>query len=182
MALAQRLAAATRGERGVAAECSSFPPLAAPAATRLILGSMPGEASLRAGEYYAHPANCFWRLMGELFAAGPQRPYAERVAILNAAGVAVWDVIASCRRSGSLDSSIDERSLVVNDFAAFFAAHPNVSRVYFNGAKAEQCFRRHVAPRLDRADLDCVRLPSTSPANASIDYNQKLLAWRALAR
>lgn len=143
---------------------------------------MPGEASLRAGEYYAHPANGFWRLMGALFSAGPERPYAERVAILNAAGIAVWDVIASCRRSGSLDSSIDEGSLVVNDFAAFFAAHPGVSRVYFNGAKAEQCFRRYVAPQLDRTGLECVRLPSTSPANASIDYNQKLLAWRALVR
>lgn len=162
------------------ADCIGFPPLAGPTATRLVLGSMPGEASLRAGAYYAHPANAFWRLMGELFDAGPQRQYSERVKILEAAGVAVWDVIASCRRPGSLDSDIDESSLVVNDFAAFFTAHPRIRRVFFNGAKAEQSFRRYVAPSLGAFQFAYSRLPSTSPANAAIDYNRKLLAWRAL--
>lgn len=161
--------------------CIGFPPLAGPNATRLVLGSMPGVASLRASAYYAHPANAFWRLMGELFGAGPDRPYAERVTILEAAGVAVWDVIATCRRQGSLDSEIEPESLVVNDFAGFFAAHPRIRRVYFNGGTAEQCFRRHVARRVDVAGLQLVRLPSTSPANASIGYQRKLLAWRALA-
>ena len=115
----------------------SFAPIAAPGATVLILGSMPGRASLLAGQYYAHPRNAFWPIMGELFGAGPELPYARRVRVLARAGVAVWDVLASCTRGGSLDSDIDPGSIVANDFASFFRAHPRIERVYFNGAMAE---------------------------------------------
>ncbi len=156
----------------------SFPPIAAPDATLLILGSMPSKASLLANQYYAHPRNAFWPIMGALFGAGPEAPYARRVRVLKQAGVAVWDVLASCTRGSSLDSDIDERSIVPNDFASFFRAHPRIERVFFNGAKAEASFRRHVLPRLAVAALRFERLPSTSPANASWSHARKLRAWR----
>lgn len=155
----------------------SFPPIAAPDATRLILGSMPGKASLRANEYYAHPRNAFWPIMGELFGAGPDLRYAHRVRVLRTAGIAVWDVLASCTRRGSLDSDIDEDSIVANDFAWFLRTHRRIQRVFFNGAKAEQSFRRHVLPGLALATLHLERLPSTSPANASWSHARKLRAW-----
>ncbi|MDX1557183.1 MAG: DNA-deoxyinosine glycosylase, partial [Xanthomonadales bacterium] len=87
-------------------------------------------------------------------------------------------VIASCRRRGSLDSAIAPDSIVPNDFAVFFAAHPQITSVCFNGAKAEEVFRRRVQPALENVQLHFVRLPSTSPANASWSYERKLAAWR----
>jgi hypoxanthine-DNA glycosylase len=156
----------------------SFPPIAAPKATVLILGSMPGKASLLAKQYYAHPRNAFWPIMGELFGAGPDTPYARRVRVLERAGVAVWDVLASCTRASSLDSDIDEDSIVPNDFASFFRAHPRIERVFFNGSKAEASFRRHVLRELAVTRLRFERLPSTSPANASWSQARKLRAWR----
>ena len=158
----------------------SFPPIAAPDATLLILGSMPGKASLLANQYYAHPRNAFWPIMGELFGAGPDLTYARRVRVLKHAGVAVWDVLASCTRGSSLDSDIDEDSIVPNDFASFFRAHPRIDRVFFNGAKAEASFRRYVVPRLAAATLRLKRLPSTSPANASWSHARKLRSWRVV--
>ena len=142
---------------------------------------MPGAASLRAGRYYAHPHNAFWRIMGELFGAGPDIPYDKRIGVLKRAGLALWDVMASCLREGSLDADIDESSIVANDFNAFFAEHPLVSDVFFNGAKAEHSFRRYVRPNLAVCDVRFTRLPSTSPAHASMPWTQKLLAWQAVA-
>ena len=153
----------------------SFPPLARTDARLLILGSMPGEVSLAAGQYYAHPRNAFWPIMGHLFGFDPQADYAKRVAALLEARVAVWDVLHSCRRSGSLDSRI--RDDAVNDFTTFFADHPTISRLFFNGQKAEASYRRHVLPHLPR-QLDYQRLPSTSPAHATLSFEAKLAAWR----
>jgi hypoxanthine-DNA glycosylase len=166
-----------------------LPPIENPSARILILGSMPGEASLRAGQYYAHPQNQFWKIIGEVLAYAPppganpaglrEAPYDERLHVLTTAGIALWDVLASCHRKGSLDSDIVPDTLVANDFAAFFAAHRRIERVLFNGAKAEACFRRHVVPSRDRHEIEFLKLPSTSPANASIPYAPKLAAWRA---
>ncbi|MCG2575482.1 DNA-deoxyinosine glycosylase [Dechloromonas sp. XY25] len=161
-------------------QVSSFPPVAAPDARVLILGSMPGEASLRAGQYYAHQRNAFWRIMGDLLGAGPALPYADRLARLQAAGIALWDVIADCRRSGSLDAAIVKDSVRANDFGGFFAAHPGVERVYFNGGVAEANFRRHVLPGLPGTTLHMQRLPSTSPAHAARPYAEKLAAWSVI--
>ena len=108
-------------------------------------------------------------------------PYARRVRVLEHAGVAVWDVLASCTRGSSLDSDIDEDSIVANDFVSFFRIHPRIQRVFFNGAKAEASFRRHVLPRLPASALSFERLPSSSPANASWPHARKLRAWRIVA-
>lgn len=160
----------------------SFAPIEKADAKILILGSMPGEASLRAGQYYAHPQNLFWRIMGELLGTDPSVPYEQRIQALKSARIALWDVLHSCRRKGSLDSSIDDASLVPNDFAAFFRHHPKITRVFFNGAKAEACYRRHVRPVTGTEAIEYLRLPSTSPANASITFERKLEAWRVVTR
>jgi len=160
----------------------SFPPIEKTDARILILGSMPGEASLRAGQYYAHPQNLFWRIMGELLGTEPASPYEQRVQALKSARIALWDVLRSCRRKGSLDSDIDDESLVPNDFAAFFRGHPKISHVFFNGAKAEACYRKHVRPTINTWPIEYLRLPSTSPANASISRERKLEMWLAHGR
>jgi TDG/mug DNA glycosylase family protein len=157
-----------------------FPPLVGARAHSLILGSMPGAVSLSAARYYAHERNCFWRLMGDLLDAGPDRPYAERQARLSEAGIALWDVIASCERKGSLDADIVADSVRVNDFHAFFAVHRGIRRVFFNGAAAESNFRRRVLPGLSECSLEMQRLPSTSPAHAALSYAEKLAAWSAI--
>ncbi len=153
----------------------SFPPLVTPGARILILGNMPGVVSLQAAQYYAHPRNAFWPIVGELFDFDATAPYDDRVAALTAAGVAVWDVLQSCRRVGSLDASVEPESMVANDFSGFFAAYPTIAHVCFNGAAAERNYRRLVpathSPRYSK-------LPSTSPAY-TMAFNSKLAAWRA---
>lgn len=156
----------------------SFPPLSDGSAKILILGSMPGQASLRAQQYYAHPQNLFWRIMAELLNFSSESCYAERIAWLTHSGIAVWDVLARCARPGSLDSSIIAASVEPNDIAAFIGQHPRIRRVAFNGAEAEKLFRRHVQPHFAPCwPIDFVRLPSTSPANASISFEVKRKAW-----
>lgn len=151
-----------------------FPPIIAPGARILILGNMPGIASLNAHQYYAHPHNAFWRIAGELFGCDPAAPYDERVVTLTAAGVAAWDVLRSCRRVGSLDSAVERESMVANDFGALFAAHPTITHVGFNGAAAAKNYRRLVgmAPTLRYSTL-----PSTSPAH-TMALDAKSAAWR----
>lgn len=146
----------------------------------LILGSMPGKASLAAGQYYAHAQNLFWRILGDITGADPASPYVLRARALKSCGIALWDVLASCVRAGSLDSAIDDATVRANDFAAFYRAHPRIAQVFFNGAKAEACYRRQVLPSLAAgpAALNCRRLPSTSPANASMSRAYKLRVWK----
>lgn len=141
---------------------------------------MPGTASLEAGQYYAHPRNAFWPIMGQLFAFDPGAAYGERVECLIKAGVAVWDVLASCYREGSLDSEIDDVSVFANDFVNFFREHPLIRSVYFNGTKAETSFHKWVRPVLTMRGLTFQRLPSSSPANASYSLEKKCLAWEII--
>lgn len=158
----------------------SFPPIARPDARILILGSMPGTASLAAGQYYAHERNAFWPVMAALLGFDAAAPYPERVGALQAAQVAVWDVLQACTRPGSLDSRIEKDSLIMNDFAGFLDSHPLVAAIFFNGSTAENCFRRQVLPQLGGRGLHYARLPSTSPAHASLSLAQKCEAWRAI--
>lgn len=158
-----------------------FAAIADRAATTLILGSMPGQASLNAQAYYAHPQNAFWRIQGELIGAHPELPYAERLQILRAHRIALWDVLESCIRPGSLDSAIEHSSVVANDFEKFLQQHRKIQRIFFNGAKAQQLFLRHVSPTLHTSRaLQLQRLPSTSPAHAGQSYTKKLEAWRVI--
>ncbi len=158
----------------------SFAPIADENARILILGSMPGQVSLDAGQYYAHKRNLFWPIMAELLQFDPAAAYEEKTAALRAAGIAVWDVLQSCHRVGSLDAGIRHDSLTVNDFAGFFRRHPQIRYVFFNGEKATSCFHRYVAKTDYPDDLICQRLPSTSPANASQSLAFKLQAWHRI--
>ncbi len=115
--------------------------------------------------------------MGDLLGFAPDLPYADRLQGLTAAGIALWDVIAGCERSGSLDADIVRTSVRANDFAGFLAAHPGIERVFFNGAAAETNFRRHVLPQATAIHCRLLRLPSTSPAHAARGYAEKLAAW-----
>lgn len=142
---------------------------------------MPGRVSLEVQQYYAHPRNLFWVLMAHYFGFDHEAPYNERVAAILRGGIALWDVLRSCKRRSSLDSDIIDSSVVVNDLGSFLAAHPAIKTVCFNGAKAETSYRKHVLPKVEGADLFIYyRLPSTSPANASIPLNRKLIEWQVV--
>ncbi|MGB5589613.1 MAG: DNA-deoxyinosine glycosylase [Gammaproteobacteria bacterium] len=160
----------------------SFPPISDSHASVLILGSIPGKASLRAGQYYAHPRNAFWRIMSHLLNWEPGLDYEEKCAALIAHRIALWDVLAACTRSSSLDSDIIESSIIPNDFVSFFDRHPAIRAVYFNGAKAESSYLKHVRPQLPvgASGLPVLRLPSTSPAHAAMSFQTKLDHWRVI--
>lgn len=159
-----------------------FPPIAARGARVLVLGSMPGVASLTKRQYYGHPRNAFWPIAGELFGAAPELSYRRRLTILRARGVAVWDVLKSCQRAGSLDTAICLETEAANDFATFFNRHPRIHTIFFNGQKAESAYRRHVLPSLapGTRELRLVRLPSTSPAHAGRSLAEKIAAWNVV--
>lgn len=161
----------------------SFAPIVDSESRVLILGSMPGKASLQAGEYYAHPRNLFWSLMETLLGVGASAPYLQRVTQLLSRRVGLWDVLKTCTRSTSLDSDIISSSIVPNDFSGLFEAYPSIRIVCFNGAKAASAFRRHVLPCVPTSSgIIFHDLPSTSPANASIPLERKRAAWGVVAR
>jgi hypoxanthine-DNA glycosylase len=161
---------------------TAFPPILGEHPRVLILGSMPGEASLRLGQYYGHARNAFWPILCELLGLPPDSAYSARTAALAAAGIALWDVIAACERPGSLDASIRPESVRVNDFGALLDACPGIGLIAFNGGTAEREYRRRVLPGLaDRhRGIERLRLPSTSPAHAGMSYADKLARWRAI--
>ncbi len=159
----------------------SFPPVSDTDARVLILGSMPGKASLMADQYYAHPRNAFWKVLSELFGVAIS-DYVSKKRLLKTHKIALWDVLKSCNRVGSLDSDIEADSMVGNDFLQFYQKHPKITHVYFNGLKAEQSYKKIVMPLLADAGVSLFyqRLPSTSPANAALGFNEKLRAWRVI--
>ncbi len=141
------------------------------------MGTLPGQLSLRLQQYYAHPRNIFWRLMGAILGASPELPYAERLEQLKVRHVALWDVCAAARRPGSLDTDIADA--VPNDFNHFFQQFTTIRRICFNGAKAQQLYAQMVVPALTTRSTEYVCLPSTSPANAATSYEIKEGAWSA---
>jgi hypoxanthine-DNA glycosylase len=161
-----------------------FAPRARADARVLVLGSLPGRRSLELHQYYGQPRNAFWRIISELTGVPAEADYETRIAGLLAQRIALWDVIASARRPGSLDASIDRSSLVVNDFAGFFAQHRRIERVCCNGGTAMALYRRLVLPTLDdeACSLPLVPLPSTSPAHAAMRYAEKRRRWLAALR
>ena len=157
----------------------SFPAVIDASTRIIILGSMPGIASLDARQYYAHPRNQFWRLMDDIGAAASELPYQQRLQALLAHGVGLWDVLHSCVRHGSLDAAIERRSAVPNDLLPLLRTSP-VMRLCCNGTSAYAALLRHYGKPLaaEFAYLDIRRLPSTSPAYAGLRYADKLAAWR----
>ncbi len=167
---------------GAHARVASFPPQIGPGCRVLVLGTAPSVRSLAMRQSYAHPQNLFWPFMGLLYGAGPELPYAERIARLHAQRVGIWDVLERCERSGSLDSSIRAASEVANDIPALLVAHPTIVALALNGARARQVFERRIAPLLNVAGrrVEVLALPSTSPANAAIPRAVRFERWRAL--
>lgn len=160
----------------------SFPPIISPAASTLILGSMPGNRSLRVGQYYGNPQNLFWPFIEELYQIPHTLPYAHRIEALQDVGIALWDVLKECEREGSLDTAIVPTSELPNDFHGLLTTHPAIQRICFNGSKAATAFMRHVLPTLPESihtRLTLIPLPSTSPANRAIPTAEKLVRWRA---
>ena len=154
-----------------AARLSGLAPVAGPAVRLLLLGSFPGSASLAAQQYYAHPRNQFWPLLGALWGLDLQAlPYAERLQRMQAHGLGLWDVYASCQRQGSLDSAI--RAAQPNDLAGLVRGLPQLAAVAHNGGESARAMRVTAA-----LGLPAYRLPSTSPANASWSFARKCAAW-----
>jgi len=153
-----------------------FSPVSRHDARVLILGSLPGQRSLREAQYYAHPQNAFWRIMREL--TGADGSYEERCGTLVEHGIALWDVLAESVRPGSMDADIQTHSAEANDFVEFLADHRSIRRVLFNGQKAAQLFQRLVAMDVRGTATQYTTLPSTSPAYASMAYEEKLGVWR----
>ena len=141
----------------------------------LVLGTLPGEESLRRAEYYAHPRNLFWPIVCGLFGAAAPAGYADRLSIVLSRRIALWDVCASGQRRASADATI--RSEIPNAIDALIAAHPAIRAIAFNGSGARQLYHRHFAPL---PGLRYLALPSTSPAYASLGYAEKLARWSAL--
>ena len=160
-----------QGERS-----SGFPPLARDDARILILGSLPSQRSIAANEYYAHPQNVFWRIMSAL--AGADGNYSERCRALTSHGIALWDVLASSIRPGSLDADIQMSTAEVNDFKQFLAVHTALERICFNGQKAASIFSKRVPEGIVDSRIELITLPSTSPAHAAMHFDEKLERWR----
>lgn len=144
----------------------------------LILGSMPSVQSLQREQYYANPRNAFWPIVAKLYGFSADAPYADRVAALNTAGVAVWDVLYNCVRHGSLDSNIERATEQPNDFRTFLSKYRSLRLIAFNGQAAQRIFMRHCkALTLEFKRLKITQLPSTSPAYAAMKPAQKLALW-----
>lgn len=162
-------------------ESQGFAPIIADRASVLILGSLPGQRSLRDQQYYAHPQNAFWRIMGRMLGFDPASAYDDRCKSLQAQGVALWDVLASSLRTGSLDSAIDIDSARQNDFACLLKRHHGIKLIGFNGKKSRELFEKLVLRTVPAArSCRLVTLPSTSPAHAAMGFEDKLQQWLLL--
>lgn len=155
-----------------------FEAIAATDARVLILGTLPGVKSLEQAEYYAHPRNSFWWIMGQLVGASPDLAYEDRLHQLRKSGIALWDVCHAAQRSGSSDANILLKTVQPNNFAAFLKTHPHIEVICFNGKPAQNLFRRLVMPLpASIRPIPQQVLPSTSPAYA-IKPEEKLLRWQ----
>lgn len=163
---------ASAASRPGQARLTGLPPAIGRDCRVLVLGSFPSEASLAARQYYAHPQNRFWPILGEILGRDLRAlAYAERIAAVNAAGIGIWDIYGSCLRAGSLDAAIREPAF--NDFASLRRRAPRIGRVCMNGATAGRALRH-----LEALGFETRVLPSTSPANASQSFAFKLARWR----
>lgn len=140
----------------------------------LVIGSMPGIASLNAGEYYAHKHNLFWKLVFEAFKEEYAVPdFETKINLLLSHGIGLWDAAKSCSRNGSLDTNI--KNVIPNNFQFLFSEYPHIRRLLFNGQKAFQLFKKYNSSLLVKREY--IVLPSTSPANASIPLALRKQVW-----
>ena len=153
----------------------SFPPVEDGQLEILILGSLPGDRSIAAGEYYAHPRNRFWPLMAKLLKQELPTDYSQRKEMLLAAHIGLWDVAHSAKRKGSAD--VDIMDAVPNDIASLIVRNPRLRTIAFNGKEAEKLFHRHIAPP---DFIRTIYLPSTSPANAAKNLDRLHEAWQEI--
>jgi hypoxanthine-DNA glycosylase len=153
----------------------SFPPIVDERSRVLVLGTLPGEESLRRREYYAHPRNLFWPIVHALFGATPASVYEERVAFVLSRNIALWDVCASAQRRASADTDI--RAEVPNAIEQLLTRYPEICAVAFNGTTARRLYDRHFSRQQARTYL---ALPSTSPAHARLSFADKLARWAPL--
>lgn len=156
--------------------CEGFKPIIAATPHWMILGTMPSVKSLEQSFYYAHPRNAFWPIMHSL-AGLPVNSIQEKTYLVKQIGLVLWDVLQACERRGSLDSAIQEP--VANDFEGLFAKCPELEVIVFNGKKAQQLFEKHVVKsQVLPEGLKYIVLPSTSPANAMMSFEDKRLFWQ----
>jgi hypoxanthine-DNA glycosylase len=160
---------------GPAGPKRSFPPIVDTRAVALVLGTLPGEESLRRHQYYAHPRNLFWPIVFALFGDGIVPDYDARLAFAQASRLALWDVCGRAVREASADATI--RAEIPNEIPALLDTHPGIRAVAFNGTTARRLHDRHF-PR--REGITYLALPSTSPAHASLGFAAKLAVWQAL--
>ncbi len=161
----------------------SFEPVIGTNPRILILGSMPGVVSLREVHYYANPRNAFWPIMAELFGIEIDFNYEHRIAQIKQHPVILWDTIKTCHREGSLDSSIRKDQLEANDIPSLLNRYTEIRLVACNGATSEKYFSQLVKPKLSVDHrIEVKRLPSTSPANAGMTFDQKLSNWREILK
>ncbi|MDH3303780.1 MAG: DNA-deoxyinosine glycosylase [Gammaproteobacteria bacterium] len=153
-----------------------FPPIAGPDARILILGSLPGQRSIAEQQYYAHPRNAFWPIMQELF--GIKGDFAIRCQQLVENRIALWDVLQSSLRRGSMDANIRMDSARANDFGTFLRTHSEIGLIAFNGSKAKGLFKKYVNTSVVGQSICQCSLPSTSPAYAAMPFSAKLARWR----
>lgn len=163
-------------------DIDGFSPVVSINSSILILGTMPSEASLLRQQYYGHSRNAFWPIMSALFDFAPELSYQLRKEVLIENGIAVWDVLQSCNRMGSLDSSIKLPTIRTNDLTGFFSEYKGIQRVFFNGRMAEKLYQKWILPTLNTrfSYLQYQYLPSTSPAYASLKFEQKMEAWKVI--
>jgi hypoxanthine-DNA glycosylase len=167
----------------IAMKSVGFVAVESPDARVLILGSLPSVKSLEMGEYYAHPRNSFWWIMGELIGAKPVLAYADRLERLRQSGIALWDVCRAAERAGSSDAKILMDSIEPNDFREFFAGHVRIELICFNGQPAAKLFMAKALPLVaEILPIPQRVLDSTSPACARIPREEKLARWRECLR
>jgi hypoxanthine-DNA glycosylase len=159
----------------------SFEPIVGRDPRIVILGSMPGVVSLQAAQYYANPRNAFWTIIAELFGIDIDCDYDSRVQHISQLPLILWDTLKACHRQGSLDSKILRQQIEANDIAGLLERHSGLRAIAFNGAASEKYFNQLEKHRLPANHaLELIKLPSTSPANAAMNFEQKLAAWRNL--
>lgn len=154
---------------------TSFDPISTPETTILILGSMPGDKSIELGEYYGHSRNKFWKVISTITGNDVPLSYSDKKNLLTKTNIGLWDIVHKATRPGSLDSAI--KDVEPNDLEGFIATHPNLKVIGFNGKKTQALFDKYFERK---SGIHYISLPSTSPANAGIHFDNLCEQWRQI--